>query len=193
MKVGNIGQAILLSIVAVAAVAFLVIQLKGRHAPTAQTSSANASASPNIHTASLELPRTVYGDPFTHPALPRRVPPKKQPVKPDTKVASLGAGGGLSGSLPYPVGGPPQVSPEAANDDAKKPPEEAKDSVELGAIMTEPRAVALFSVNGKPLRSYEIGESVTKRAKVAAIRMGSVELQLATGRRVLRVGGTTKI
>ena len=199
MKVGNIAQAVMLSIVAVAAIGFLILQLKGKSVPRASLASPNSTASPYLKNATLEMPRTVYGDPFTHPALPRRQPAKKAEASPNVSPGATGRGVAPNRELQIPFipgasGSQIGITADTALSQSKPGPEAEKGTtVLLTAVVSEPKAVAFISIDGKPPRPFVQGDAVTEHATIAGIRQGGVDFQLPNRRKALSVGGTTKI
>lgn len=195
MKVGNKTHAIALSIVGLSAVAALVFQLKARmampggsHAPAKEAAPLVASAIPS------SLPHMIYGDPFTHPKLPRVLPPsKKTSAEPVADHSATRSGPPiLSGNL--------DVAPLIPNvhgkvDDTQKSAEPAVKApvISLQAIVSAPDPVAFISIDGKDPQQFGVGDSVAAGVTITRIDEGEIQIGGAGGTRRLRVGGKLQL
>lgn len=197
MKTGNKQQAIVLSVVAVGAIAFLGLQLKGiasrntpQATPTQQPAAGPAQPAANVD---RDLPKTLFSDPFSHPALPRTAVQKQEaPVataKPDTttrKLPILPGDPQTSPLRPEVVG----ISPEGA-----APPrhESRGPTICLQAIISAPEPVAFLSINGKDPQRVSAGQVVFANVSVNTISEGAIELRLGKGTHKLKVGETIQL
>lgn len=160
----------------------------GSHAAIKTTVPLVAAAIPS------NLPHMVYGDPFTHPMLPRVLPPSKKtneaPVTDHAATRSappiLGGNLDLSPLIPnvQAKGDPVEKSPEPV----AKPP-----AICLQAIISAPDPVAFISIDGKDPQQFSVGDRIADGFTIARIGEGEIQIGGAGGSRRLRVGGKLQL
>ncbi|MBS1713110.1 MAG: hypothetical protein JST30_02100 [Armatimonadetes bacterium] len=206
MNMGNKGQAIALSVVAVGAVGFMVLQIQGAAGRAARN--LHAAVSGAIGGKSEEAPRsglptTFYGDPFSHPALPRS---ERQSPVPESRPTgqevggespSRLRGGSLFGSPPLPIGdvmtagnlaGLPTTLQKSEDPAPVKGP-----NVVLQAIVMATTPMAFVTVDGGEPKRCRIGDSPADGLVIVAIREGAVDLKFSKHRKTLTVGESIQL
>jgi hypothetical protein len=203
LKTGNTTQAIVLSVVAVAALGFMVT----RFIPTKAVSVAAASDSdkaPSGKSAAVEtLPTEILRDAFSHPALAKRTLAviTKQIDEPPVgiDIQPLGIGGSESAFLPPARGGDiPYIEHEKPLTKGSKPSGNTeKDQQEdktprlkigLKAIMSATKSLALISIDGGPNLMVGPGDQLTAQFRIGQFTKNAVQLVSATGKFWLYVG-----
>jgi len=197
MKTGNKQHAILLSVVAIGALAFLVVQLKGIAAknsvPPAGVPAPVAGASKGPANDSPDLPRTLFSDPFSHPALPKAAaeqqsqPSATQP-KPTTTAEKLEPLPGRIEVTPL----KPEVVPVDTRR-SEQAPRQVGPVVCLQAVISSPTPVAFLSIDGKDPQKVTPGQTVLSNLSIISIMEGGIEVRLTNGIRKLKVGETIQL
>jgi hypothetical protein len=160
MKTGNKNQAVMLSIVAVGAIAFLVIQLMpGKNRPFLGGSPAPAQTDGAVHVPT-DLPLALVGDPFSHPKLAVKevVEPKQPPseLTGDIPVRPLVIGP----RLPNPAGVVSSSNTEdSAGDNRQK---QQGPQISLVGIMDAGTPVAMLQIAGKDQETFREGAMLDK-------------------------------
>lgn len=186
MKTGNKTQAVVLSVVAVLAIAFLVYQLMPSQVKPLLGSGARTSTAAQSPGASQELTLAVLGNPFSHPMLATK-PAAKDVKPPQSQIDKNGK------IPPYDPGEPPGAtggaSPKTPADIAGK--DRSKDKgprIKLTAIMRVGDPVAMLAVDDKPGQAYGEGDLLAPNARLIKIgdssitvRVSGVEHEIATG------------
>jgi hypothetical protein len=198
VKVGNKAQVVVLSVVAVLAVAFLFFQLKGKGQPgNTPNASATNTPPPNAVATDTDLPQTVYVDPFDSPNLIRQPQEKTsdqgQLASNDPKQSKhlMWPGISLDGDMPPVMVG--NLGAKPTNDPVKKvatpvQPEKGPHLV-LGGIVSGRTPAVLVAINGGEPQEFSIGQTVIKGITVAAIRDGEIDLKIGAKRlKTLLVG-----
>lgn len=198
MKTGNKQQAIVLSVVAVGALGFLGLQVKGIAARNAVQPLANqpAATGPAKATAGVDrdLPRTLFSDPFSHPALPRTVTASTEPTAqvqtaklPTQKLPQL------PGHIELTPLRPDAAQIEAGAEDRSAPRAASGPTLCLQAVISSPQAVAFVSIDGKDPQKVTAGQTIFSGLAVTSITDGAIEVRFAKGTRRLRVGETIQL
>ena len=200
MKMGDKNQAVILSLVAVGAVAFLVFQLMpGKVKSSLMGSSASPSQAPSVATVA-ELPLMVTGDPFSHPKLAIKPPPKTTAVEPQRDI---------SGHLPVNPGlGNPALGSDSGSDSTSDSGSDSGSSSGLGpedsagksqqkakgpqitvmAVLQAGTPVAMLQVGSNESRTYAEGEMLAAGIRLVKVgdsyvlvRIHGVIHQISTG------------
>lgn len=198
MKVGNVGQAVALSVVAVGAIAFLAIQLKGKGGPTSSGQAAATISPANRADAGSALPTSVYGDPFFNAAYLNepddKAKKKDEEAKANAKRLTFRPAG-LTGELPYSVVLPnPRVGDgqddngDEVNVQSDAAPVHKGPSICLQGTVAAGHPIAFLSLDGKGAQEYAVGQQVAENVSVQQILDGAIVLRLPKGSKTLHVG-----
>ncbi len=198
MKVGNVGQAAALGVVAVGAIGFLFLQLKGNGGPANPVQQAAIASPTNRAAVASALPTSVYGDPFFNAAYigpddkaktkEEEDKAKEKDKRPAFRPAVL------SGELPYSVVLPnPGVGLQPDNGDGPvdqptAAPVHKGPSICLQGTVAAGHPIAFLSLDGKGAQEYAVGQQVTETVTVQQILDGAIVLRLSKGSKTLRVG-----
>jgi hypothetical protein len=211
MKTGNKKQAMILSVVAVLAVAFLVYQLMPAKAkPFSAPASPEVSLTQNAST-SQNLSLAVLGNPFSHPKLASKpvVTDVKQPPSsidksgtfaPVSPGALPGAGGGSPGQDGRSdsgaagsggAGGQGSSIPNSPAENAGKDRKEIQGPrIKLTAIMRVGEPVAMLAVNDQPGKTYSEGDLLASNARLIKIGDSSVTVRINGKQHEIATGGS---
>jgi len=204
MKVGNKSQALILSFVALGAIGFLFAQIQGAAGRAAKNLRAMATASvggPGTEATENRLPKSYYGDPFSHPALPRSE--QQKPAQSDGESGQSSAsegppvrGNGLFGSRPLPIGDMiggslPDLSTAVVKSEDPQP--RKGPNVALQAIVMANAPMAFVAVDGGEPRRFKIGDSPAQGVVIVGIREGAVDFQFSKSRKTLTVGESIQL
>ncbi len=193
MKVGDQKQAAILGIVAVGAVVFLFMQLKGKSGPSTVVAAVNgAPAVETVSPAHSKLPHSLYGDPFSHPILGQlasEVKEAPQAAEPDPSqgdtVPALPDGtgrmglSGMIGSFMRPSWTPhtrPKVgktTPPVKAEAIKMP------SLTLSAVVSAGTPMALISIEGGSASRFSQGQRVAAGISIQAILEDRITLSVS--------------
>ena len=169
MKTGNRNQAVILSVVALGAIAFLVIQLlPAKIRPTLGGSISQPVAGAPVST---DYALTLVGDPFSHPKLaikPVAISSKSVPSDIDKSghiPVQPGAPDGVvtpvSGSNPADIAGGHRQKPQGP-------------VITVVAVVHAGTPVAMLEVAGKEARSFKEGDLLAPNARLISIGDNSV-------------------
>ncbi len=173
MKTGNRNQAIILSIVAVGAIVFLVIQLlPAKIRPTLGGLTSRPVADAPVST---NFALTLVGDPFSHPKLA---------VKPVAAVVSNPVPSDIDKSGYTPVHWPGLPNVQDTTESGSNPADNAgthrqkpKDPViTVVAVVHAGSPVAMLEVAGKEAQSFKEGDLLAPHARLISIGDGSVSV-----------------
>ena len=189
MKTGNKNQAIVLSVVAVLAIAFLVYQLLPEKVkPTFAALSPAQVSTPAGH-PSDDLSLALLGNPFSHPMLatkpaPGAVKPTKAPEPQIDKTGSLPV---TFTRLPA-AGQDGQASKQPAESAGATRLKDQGPRIKLTAIMRVGDPVAMLEVDDQPAKALGEGDLIAKDSTLVSIgdgmvtiRVRGVEHQIAMG------------
>lgn len=197
MKTGNKKQAIVLSAIALLAVAFLVYQLmpaKGTPFSAAPTPAASSSGTPS---PSQDLSLAVMGNPFSHPKLASKVVSEMPSPQPKASIDK-------SGSVPLKPSGLPnpedvdRSTPQGGTSGGSTPEDIAGNNrlkvqgprIKLTAIMRVGEAVAMLEVNDQPEKTFVEGDRLAPNASLVKIGDSSITVLINGMKHEIATGDT---
>jgi len=173
MKTGNKKQVILLSVVAIGAIAFLVYQLlPSKIRPAFGQPVARPASEPAVDT---DFGLALIGDPFSHPKLA---------VKPVAVSNAAPVEIDKSGYNPFHI--PGLLDATVAPDLGSNPAENAGahrqkpqgPQITVVAVMHAGSPVAMLEVNGKEAKSFNEGDLIAPNARLISIGESSVSVRV---------------
>lgn len=197
MKTGDKKQAVILSVVAVLAIAFLGYQLRPKTKPLVAAGVQEASATATPSEDSEALPLTVIGNPFSHSKLATKSPPKQAAAHSPTPApnSAIDKSGGFSPLDPASVlalAGSGKQSAGTEESAGASRYEEQAPLVTLTGLMSVDQPLAMLAVNNQEAKAYAVGDLVAEKTRLVKIRDSSVVLEVNGKTRVLGLGETLK-
>lgn len=193
MKLGNPIQAAILSVVAIAALVFLVLRLipPGPAAATSVSSPVHggpAAARPS------DLPTEVGRDAFSHPAITKKFLAALPATPPKTIDASeLPYSPLLDGTRPAPIAHEFKVAEAEAKPGEKagidrQQEDRPKSKIALRAIMRATTPLAIVAIDGGPDETVGLGEYIDRTCQITKFSADGVLLRFQDGKTWLTVG-----
>jgi hypothetical protein len=190
VKTGNKNQAVILSIVAVGAVAFLVIELMpSRLRPSALAQAATGHSLSS--TVNVDLPLALVGDPFSHPKLAvKKVVVESVPAPPsDINKGNNPFNPMLGGGLGDPSA-QVQKSDSAAENAGKDRQKQKGPQIALVAVMDAGTPVAMLQIDGKDGKTFKEGDKLARDVWLFHVDHSYVEIQVGHDVHRIHVGET---
>jgi hypothetical protein len=176
MKTGNKSQAVLLSVIAVGAIAFLAHQVM----PAKLVSLGLVSTAPTVASTppsdQVKLPLTLVGNPFSHPKLATK--PAVVATTPTVDIDKNLPFDPFSGPLGRPsndAGASGSNTADSAGKDRQKPQEP---QIRLAAVIAVGAAEAMLEVNGKDAQAFSVGDLVTANTRLVSVRDAIVAVRI---------------
>jgi hypothetical protein len=167
MKTGNPKQVVVLSIAALGAVGFVIYQALPKMEAAAPLPPQQVASSGGGALMQASLPQSLIADPFTHPALLKKVAPPPQEEKAQTQPPKLPGGfDPLKVNLPPGFHGPlPNAAPDKKPSENAGTNQQSQQEVErvtltLNAIMATDQTVAMITIDGKGMVRCALGDKV---------------------------------
>lgn len=192
MKIGDQKQAVILSVVAVGAIGFLVLQLKGKGGSVAALNGSGAANTTSPSHTLADIPTTLYGDPFSNAVLIKQDETKKPPDKatpksgpPNTKLHVDATDGGYAPEDPDIMGAiGPKLPGATADGDGKKSlrqgPEVPKPpELELEGIVSAGHPQAFIAINGGSPIAFRQGSAIAPGVVLKKIYDNKIDLTIA--------------
>lgn len=189
MRTGDVKQAVILSVVALAALVFLGVRVPPRGSSLLPMlgGAPRETVSATLPTGE-SLPLALVGNPFSHPKL---APPQQRPAAANPRP-DIDKSGGFApmavDELPNPNGRPTSDPPEESAGIARQQEQEPR--ISLNAIMRVEGPVALLSLNRGKAELHKSGDELTKGVRLVDIGQTEVTLSVFGRKRVLQVGGS---
>ena len=187
MKTGNKSQAVILTVVAIGAIGFLVIQLLPAKLKPIVGLSTSAASGSQTSIVDTNLPLMLVGDPFSHPKLAVKKEAQSPGPKPPREI--------LRGAFPLGLPGldAPGVEPMSGSGDGGSEPDlgskteenagtsqqkQQVPQISLVGIEDAGTPVALLQVGNEEERTYRAGEKLAKGVWLTVVDHGFVEVRV---------------
>lgn len=176
MKTGNKNQAILLSVVAVGAIAFLAHQLMpAKFIPLGSVAAAPRAASTPSADLS-KLPLTLLGNPYSHPKL-ATLPTitAAAPISDIDKNVPFDPFAGPLAKASIVTWGSGSNTADSAGEDRQKP---QGPQIRVAAVIAVGEPEAMLEVNGKEATPFSVGDLIASNARLVQVSDASVKVRI---------------